>query len=202
MSRSLFEQVSDIEKAYRLSPGTLGDWRGPFDPAVDTVWQDMRGGRISERDYWYTRCRDLADLTGEAVTVTALLGRLSGTDPNRIIRPSIDTLIRDAKAAGRKVGLLTNELELFHGAGITDALDILRLFDGIVDASKTGILKPDPAAYRQALDAMAATAAETVFVDDQIKNIDGGRAAGLQTVHFDIQNPATSVAETARLLGL
>jgi len=202
MSRSLFEQVGTIEQVYDLKAGTLDDWRGPFDPAVDTVWQDMRAGRISERDYWYTRCRELADLTGEAVTVTSLLERLRGDDPNRIIRSSIDRLIHDAKAAGRKVGLLTNALELFHGAGITEALDILRLFDGIVDASKTGILKPDPAAYRQALEAIGAAAAESVFVVVQIKNIDGGRAAGLQTVHFDILNPAASVAETRRLLGL
>ena len=202
MSRSLFEQIGDVEQAYGLAAETLREWRGPFDSAVDTVWQDMRAGRISERDYWYTRCAELADRTGEAVTVTSLLERLRGDEPNRIIRPSVDRLIRDAKAAGRAVGLLTNELELFHGTGITEALSILRLFDGIVDASKTGILKPDPAAYRQALEAIDAEPQETVFVDDQIKNIDGGRAAGLQTVHFDILNPAASIAETRRLLGL
>lgn len=202
MSRSLFEQVGDIERAYGLIPDTLSDWRGPFDPAVDSVWRDMRAGRISERDYWYTRCQELSDLTADTVTVTSLLERLRGDDPNRIIRPDVGRLIRDAQATGRKIGLLTNELELFHGAGITDALDILRLFDGIVDASKTGILKPDPTAYRQALESIGTVAAETVFVDDQIKNIDGGRAAGLQTVHFDIIDPAASIAETRRLLGI
>jgi len=202
MSRSLFEQVDEIERSYGLASGALGTWRGPFDPAADMVWQDMLDGRISEREYWYTRCAELGDLTAETVTVTSLLERLRGDDPDRIIRSSINTLIHGAKAAGRKIGLLTNELELFHGAGITEALSILRLFDGIVDASKTGVLKPDPVAYRQALDAVGATASETVFVDDQIKNIDGGRAAGLQTVHFDILNPAASVAETTRLLGV
>jgi len=202
MSRSLFEQVPAIEGAYSLPSGALSAWRGPFDPDVDTVWQDMRAGRISERDYWYTRCAELADIAGVAVTVTLLLERLRGDDPNRIIRPSINRLIRDAKQAGRKIGLLTNELELFHGSGITEKLDILRLFDAIVDASKTEILKPDPEAYRMSLQALGSSADDTVFVDDQIKNIDGAIVAGLQTVHFDILDPESSVAETRRLLGL
>jgi len=45
--------------------------------------------------------------------------------------------------------------------------------DALVDATHTGILKPDPRAYRLALEALDISAERILFVDDQLRNVEG-----------------------------
>ncbi len=75
-------------------------------------------------------------------------------------------------------------------------------FDVIVDATHTKILKPDPRAYQTCLEALNLPAAACVFVDDQRRNVDGARAIGLETVHFDVADPAAGYTKALNLLGL
>jgi putative hydrolase of the HAD superfamily len=71
-----------------------------------------------------------------------------------------------------------------------------------VDVSHTTILKPDPRAYQTVLDALALVLEACVFTDDQQRNVNGAKSAGLRTVLFDIRNPQRSYAEALRHLGL
>ena len=79
---------------------------------------------------------------------------------------------------------------------------MLRLIDAFVDATHTGILKPDPRAYGRVLDADAARAREALFVDDQLRNVAGAVKAGLQTQYFDLRDVAGNIAATRARLGL
>ena len=58
ISRTLFETHDLSEAALGLPPGSL-TWRGPFDPAGDSLWRDMQADLISERDYWTIRTRQV-----------------------------------------------------------------------------------------------------------------------------------------------
>ena len=107
-----------------------------------------------------------------------------------------------AKAAGRRVGILSNELELFYGADTMARLDILKLMDCLVDATRTKILKPDPRAYALGCAALGLPPENTVFVDDQQRNVDGAKAAGLIAIRFNVADPAGSFAEAADALEL
>jgi putative hydrolase of the HAD superfamily len=51
-------------------------------------------------------------------------------------------------------------------------------------------------------DALGVTPAQCVFVDDQLKNIRGAEAAGMQVVHFDVTDPAGIFDKALRLLGI
>jgi putative hydrolase of the HAD superfamily len=125
-----------------------------------------------------------------------------GAEPAAAIRPEADRAIRQAKAAGVKLAILSNELDLFYGAEFRASVPLLQLFDVIVDATYTGILKPDRRAYLRCLDELSAAPGDCVFVDDQKKNIDGAMAAGLRAVHFDVTAPAESYALALQMLGL
>ncbi|MDO9201194.1 MAG: HAD-IA family hydrolase, partial [Hydrogenophaga sp.] len=81
-------------------------------------------------------------------------------------------------------------------------LPLLQHFELIVDATYTGILKPDPRAYAAVTEALGLPAGECVFVDDQKRNADGGVKAGMRVVHFDVLQPAASFAKARRLLSL
>ncbi len=118
------------------------------------------------------------------------------------IRPEAETLIRQARAQGRRVGLLTNELELFHGPEVYDAFEILGSFDAIVDATHTGILKPEPRAYQLAVESLDASFESVVFVDDQQKNIDGAIDCGIEAIRLDITEPEIGFDQIYQALGV
>lgn len=202
VSRTLFETHAQSERALGLPPGTL-TWRGPFDPGGDKLWRDMQADRISERDYWLVRTREVGRLLGEEWTrMEQLVQRARGADPESIIRPEAVAAISKARAAGCKLAILSNELDLFYGEGFSRRLPLLAQFDVVVDATYTGILKPDPRAYADCLAKLDLPAEACVFVDDQTRNVNGARAAGMPAVQFDVQNPADSYAAALRLLGL
>jgi putative hydrolase of the HAD superfamily len=107
-----------------------------------------------------------------------------------------------AKAAGFKLAILSNELDLFYGVAFRKSFPCIEFFDVIVDATYTKILKPDPQAYEQCLAELNLPASACVFVDDQQKNVDGALALGIPTVHFDVTHPAKSYATALELLGV
>jgi putative hydrolase of the HAD superfamily len=201
ISITLFERHAHTETNIGLAPGSL-TWRGPFDPASDRLWTDMLVGKISERDYWAIRAAEVGRLKGERWDMATLIVRAGGPDPNAHVRPEALATVRRAKAAGLRVGVLSNELELFHGREEMETLDILQLMDAIVDATHTGILKPDPQAYVLGCEALGAEPENVVFVDDQKRNVEGARRAGLDAVWFDITRAAAMYAEVERRLGL
>lgn len=195
VTRTLFETHALTEQALGLAPGTL-QWHGPFDPDSDPLWRSMQADEISERDYWRTRTSEVGRLVGEDwEAMETFVQRARGAEPEKIVRPEAVRAIRTVHAAGFRLAILSNELDLFYGAGFRQRLPLLELFDTIVDATYTRILKPDPRAYALVTEALGLPARACVFVDDQQRNVDGGRAAGMRTVHFDVARPALSYAE-------
>ena len=202
VTRTRFETHDLTEKALGLPGGTL-TWKGPFDPGTDPLWRSMQADEISERDYWSKRTEDVAKLTGQPFTkMSDFVKAARGADPEAVMRPQALAAIERARKAGKKLAILSNELDLFYGAEFREKLPFLKDFDVIVDATYTRILKPDPRAYALCLKQLNLPAPACVFVDDQVRNIAGADTAGMQTVHFNVLDPAASFADALRLLGL
>ena len=202
ISRTLFETHDLSEKALGLPTGSL-TWQGPFAPEADPLWRAMQADEISERDYWKSRTAEVAKLVGQNWSEMSDFVRAArGAEPDAVIRPEFRTTIAACKAAGVRLAILSNELDLFYGADFREKLPFLKDFEVIVDATYTGILKPDSRAYELVLQALGLPAADCVFVDDQLRNIKGAEALGLPSVHFDVMAPSQSYAEALRLLDL
>jgi len=202
VTRTLFETHALTEQALGLKPGTLR-WQGPFDPGSDPLWRLMQRDEISERDYWTERTREVGALIGEEWTsMETFVRRARGAEPEKVVRPEADQAIRTAHAAGIRLAILSNELDLFYGADFRQRLPLLSLFEAIVDASYTKILKPDPRAYAMVGEALQLPLSTCVFIDDQKRNVDGAVAVGMPTVHFDVAEPARSYAEALGHFGL
>jgi putative hydrolase of the HAD superfamily len=197
----MFETHPITERALGLAPGSL-TWRGPFDPASDPLWVDMQENRITERDYWRTRVAEVGSLFGERWEMSDFVRRARGDDPISTMRPEAVRTIEAAAAAGKRLAILSNELDLFYGEGFTRRFPLLNDFEVVIDATYTGILKPDPRAYQLCLEALKLPADQCVFVDDQRRNIDGAEKVGMSTVHFDVRAPKKSYAEALVKLGL
>lgn len=202
ISRTLFETHAQTEATLGLPSGSL-TWRGPFDPATDPLWRDMQADRISERDYWYARTRELGEMVGQTWTeLSDLVKAVRGDAPSEVIRPEFLETIAAARAAGVRLAVLSNELDLFYGAEFRKKLPFFDHFEVIVDATYTGLLKPDPRAYRIVLDKLDLTPGDCIFVDDQDRNIAGAEKVGLRTVAFDVTRPGDSYARVRAAAGL
>ncbi len=201
ISISAFERHRQIERTLNLPPGSL-TWLGPLAPDTDLPWGAMQREEITEREYWEIRARELGVAVGESDwDVATMIARVRQSDPNAVVRPGMRRLIRAAHLAGIRVGVLSNEFELFYGNTMVERIDVMREMDVIVDATHTRILKPDPRAYTMALEALDCAARDVLFVDDQFRNIAGATRVGLQIQYFDLRDvPGNIAAIAARLM--
>jgi putative hydrolase of the HAD superfamily len=202
MSISVFERHAQTEAILGLPAGTL-TWLGALNPKTDPLWLSMQQDEISERDYWQARASELGKLVGESQwSVIDMLTRIRQVDPNAVIRPEMTKLIQQAKAAGLRIGILSNEMELFYGKAFLDQMAILKDIDCVVDATHTHTLKPDPDAYALGVAAMGLAAEDILFVDDQFRNISGAVKAGLQVHYFELRDIAGNFSALTARLGL
>lgn len=202
ISRTMFETHALTEVALGLSPGSL-TWQGPFAPESDPLWCSMQADAISERDYWMSRTREVAALIGaDWTSMKDFVIAARGADTGKILRPEALTAMRAAKSAGLKLGILSNELDLFYGEQFKNGLPFWGDLDAVVDATYTNILKPDPRAYEDCISQLGLEAKDCVFVDDQQRNITGAERVGMRTVRFDVTNPGASFARALDMLGV
>ena len=202
ISYSLFEKHRETEVSLGLPAGSL-TWLGPLDPQSDALWQSMQRDELSERAYWAARAAELGTACGgEGWDMFALLRRVRHTEPNTAVRPQMLELVRRAAGHGIRVGVLSNELELFNGKQFREQLAVMREIAVVIDGSHSRILKPQAEAYAAAVAAMELPAARLLFVDDQMRNIVGAHQFGLQTQLFDLRDPEGSCRAVLTRLGL
>ncbi|HYN18740.1 MAG TPA: HAD-IA family hydrolase, partial [Actinomycetes bacterium] len=163
-----FERVAALERSLRVPPGTFG-WRGPFDPAADPLWRAMQAGELTERDYWAARAAEAAAVSGEP-GVPAMMARLFDGPEAELVRPQARELVADARRRGLETAVLTNDLYDFHDQAWIDRIRVLAEVGWVVDASRHGTRKPEPAAYRLVLDRLGVAPDQAVLVDDQPAN--------------------------------
>lgn len=196
-----FELVAD-------EPGTpaygLLHLRGPLATAEqpDPVWEDLQAGRITERAYWAARAEQWHESGGHEPDIRAMIAHLYDPPRPALVREQARALVRDARAAGHPVGILTNDLRAFHSEHWIERIEIIGEVDVVVDGSVEGHLKPAPRLYELLAERLGVSYSEMVFLDDQRTNIRGAEALGIPSVWFDVMDPDTSYAEVRKLLGL
>ena len=79
-------------------------------------------------------------------------------------------------------------------------VDLLPLFDVVVESSVVGCRKPEPRFYELALEGLGVSADEAVFLDDLGINLKPARAMGMATIK--VQSAAQALAELEALIDL
>jgi len=184
-----FAELSAFCAREGLDPGAFArDIRD--DPEGKAAVEAVEAGKISQREYEMTIGR-LLGVDGRGLLARAL----GGLRP----RPEVLDLIQRARAAGIRVGLLSNS----WGDGEYDpyeGYDLDAMFDAVVISGDTGMRKPYPAIYLLAADELGLSPQECVFADDAAANLPAAEELGMGTVHFT--DAAAGIAEISRLLGL
>ena len=119
------------------------------------------------------------------------------------IRPVMFEALRRCKARF-KTACITNNVQ---GPGSSGALDprlevveVFAQFDAVIESSKVGLRKPDPAIYRLACEKVGVDPAAVVFLDDLGINLKPARAMGMATIKVGDLEPA--IRELEALVGI
>jgi len=168
----------------------------------DELWQQMLRREVTEREYWAQRAAELGAAVGETWDTRAMIGRMYELPQQDWLRAEMVDLMADTRAAGLRLGALTNDMTDFHGPEWVEQQEHLKLFDVIIDAGLLGILKPDPRAFGRAAGELGLAANRIVFLDDMPANVEGARRAGLIAVRVPWDDPGPAIDTARELLGL
>jgi putative hydrolase of the HAD superfamily len=169
---------------------------------LKTYWStrlDYDRGDLTWQTYW----DQFARLTGREFTddqvrdfVRLDIGFWLRVDPRMI------QWARALKESGRKIAVLSN-MPREIGEYMRANFDWLRDFDHITFSYEVRLVKPEPAIYREAIDAVGVRPEEAVFLDDRLENVRGAEAVGLRAVLFEsAETFSRSAREAHHFLGL
>lgn len=98
--------------------------------------------------------------------------------------PESVALLKELKTQNYPLYGLTNwSAETIHIA--FQRYDFFQLFDGIVVSGEEKLIKPDPRIYQTLLERYQLDARESVFIDDNIGNVEAARKLGFTAIRFD-----------------
>ena len=140
-----------------------------------------------------------AQCDGEVLVVTTTPAMVFPAE----MRPEMLTALRRChEHEAVATALLTNNFVGLSGRNSNgDGLmgRVLDLFDVVVESSRAGVRKPDPAIYRLVCDELGVEPAEAVFLDDLGINLKPARALGMTTIK--VVDPAGALAQLEAVVG-
>ena len=135
---------------------------------------------------------------GHPVNGAEVLPLLSGA-----LRPR---MVKALEACKRrfKVGCITNNMAQGHGPGMaagpkeaSRTSEVMALFDVVIESSKVGVRKPDPAIYIMMCDALQVRGADCVYLDDLGINCKGAAQVGMTAIKVVSEDQALVDLERA-----
>ena len=136
-----------------------------------------------------------AAAAGQQIVASEVLGLLSGA-----IRPAMVEAVRRCKAR-LKTALLTNNFVGPDG-GVdrqSELVEVMSLFDVVIESSKVGVRKPDERIYRLACEALDIEPHQAVFLDDLGVNLKPARVMGMTTIK--VTDPDVALDELEAVVG-
>jgi len=158
---------------------------------------ELEMGKLSEGDF----LAKLGDQLEPAIGHRPELHRFSeiyfeALHPN----PPMIALMREAKAAGHRMGLLTNNVREWEPLW-RSMLPVDEIFEAVVDSGFVGLRKPDAQIYELMLERLDGVPAEQcLFIDDVDVNCAAARELGMSAVHY--QHNDQAIPEIREALGL
>ena len=152
---------------------------GAYDCDTDHPWHCLERGEMS-----------LADARAAILELGAPEHRIDlfealGSLTRAAIRQDVIDLAREARAAGVKTAIITNNVREF-GDGWRSMLPVDELFDAVIDSAHVGVRKPDPRIFAMALERLGGIAPENaVFLDDFHGNVTAAEKIGIRGILVD-----------------
>jgi len=153
-------------------------------PFWDAYWKHRAAydrAEVTATDYWHQIAATVGtsfDARRISALVEADLASWITVDDDMI------TLVRQTAASGRRVALLSNipedlavRYEHHHGRWLSQ-------FEVVAFSCRTGLSKPDPAAYQWCCRALGLAPENILFIDDRAENVAAAERLGMRTHRF------------------
>jgi putative hydrolase of the HAD superfamily len=130
-------------------------------------------GKITKRQFYRTVSRDLG-FDGDYDELALIWSDIF--DP-------IPEMIKLAQSlAMRRPRLILSNTNVIHADFFLERYPWINEFDAVILSHEVGLLKPDAAIYRLAVQRAGLPAERVLFIDDLSANVHGAQAAGLQAI--------------------
>jgi putative hydrolase of the HAD superfamily len=100
------------------------------------------------------------------------------------INPAVETLMRDLKTAGFKIGILSNMVKVFLDRN-KKTLPVFGIPDVMIFSCEVDAVKPEEKIYRMLLDQLECQAQELVFFDDTEINVKAACRLGIDALIWE-----------------
>lgn len=174
---------------------------GSYHIDSDHPWHRLERGEMSFDDCRAAIIADSVERGLIDVDPFAVLGRLAAGGATAVRGFMVDA-VRSFRAAGLKVGIVTNNIAEF-GSYWRSLIPLDELFDDVLDSCEVGVRKPNTAIYLLACERLGVEPSRTLFVDDHLGNVEGARRAGLTAVccGTTVESTIEALAELQELAG-
>ena len=105
------------------------------------------------------------------------------------VRPRVVAAMDMLKAAGFRLGCITNNVPSGEGPGMAHGIgkaaqvaDAMTRFEVIIESSKVGVRKPDPRIYEMMCDRLGVMAADCIYLDDLGINCKPAAVLGMHAI--------------------
>ena len=190
---SPFDAFARYEVEAGLPPDTIRRINST-DPDVN-AWARFERREVGPEEFCALFRAEAAAL-GLDVDATRILAGLHGD-----LRP---TMVEALKRCGSRfrTALLTNNVTPLADQEVerSDVLEVVSLFDVVVESSVVGCRKPEQAFYELACERLGVEPSACVFLDDLGVNLKPAREMGMATIK--VGDPATAIDELSGVLGI
>jgi putative hydrolase of the HAD superfamily len=165
------------------------------------AWALLESNQISEGEF-DTLFLEESSRAGYGIRGSEILPLISQTS----VRKKMVGVLRECKKHFKNVCLTNNMLT---GLGLAmssnsdqekDVTNVTSLFDIVIESSKEGIRKPDPAIYRLACDKMDVQPHQIVYLDDLGINLKPAREMGMTTIK--VLSETQAIKDLEKVTGL
>jgi putative hydrolase of the HAD superfamily len=168
---------------------------------LDNAWAQYERGQIGITEFDELFARE-SGACGHLVSGRDVVELLSFS-----IRPDMVAALQRVKDKGLRTGCITNTLPHIEWSAMMRALDdandaeaLFSEFDVVLESSKIGLRKPDPAIYRLMCEQLDVAPMRCIFLDDLGINLKPAREMGMTTVKVPVNDPSPAIDIMERLL--
>jgi putative hydrolase of the HAD superfamily len=198
---SPFEAFNAFEAAHALPRDFIR--RVNATNPLHNAWARFESARINGGEFDALFLEESTAL-GHPVRGADILPLLSGA-----LRPRMVEALKACKRRYR-VACITNNVPQGHGPGMAanpegaaQTAEVMALFEVVIESSKVGVRKPDPAIYRMMCEALDVSPAACLYLDDLGINCKGAAEVGMTAIKVlsEVQALADLEAATGLVFG-
>jgi putative hydrolase of the HAD superfamily len=139
------------------------------DREIEAIYHEASLGHLSAREFW-------GQVEIDPALEDAYLLRHQLSD-------GLVDFLRQARPRFDSIWCLSNDVSGWSRK-LRERFELIEYIDGFMISGDVGIRKPDAAIYERLLEQTGTKAANAIFVDDRIRNLDAAASLGFETVLF------------------